>query len=289
VTPLIAKVYAFFLGACLGSFLNVCVVRWPRDLSIVKPRSRCPQCGYQLRIYDNVPIVSWLWLRGRCRCCDESISPMYPLVELVVALGWLTSVNVYGVTFTALRVAVFGTILLGVALTDAREYLIPDGFTLTGLAWALATSAFAYLRGMSFTFSLSGAAPVLFPTPYPALVGACTGAGMVFIIGWIGEVVSKREAMGMGDMTLMAFVGAVVGPGKAFLTIFGGATLGAVVFLLFVLPYAWLRRDTRREQTELPLGRSRIELPLVPFGVFLAPAAFAALLWGDALVQLLRL
>ena len=252
-------------------------------------RSRCPRCGYRLAWYDNIPVVSWLWLKGRCRCCDESISPLYPLVELTVALGWLAAANVYGITFTGLRVVVFGTILLGVALTDARSYLIPDGFTLTALVWALATSAYAFVRGMSFTFALSGARPVLFPDPYAALVGACTGAGMIFIIGWIGEVITKRDAMGMGDMTLMAFVGAVVGPGKTFLTVFGGATLGAVFFLVFVLPYAWLRRDRKSEQTELPLGKSRIELPLVPFGLFLAPAAFAALLWGDAIVQRLRL
>ncbi len=273
--PLLAQVYAFILGACAGSFLNVCIVRWPAERSIIKPRSRCPKCGNQLAWFENVPILSWVALRGRCRCCDEPISMMYPLVELVVAIGWLAAAHEYGMTLTALRVALFGTVLLGVAVTDAKHYLIPDGFTLFGLSFALVTSVLAFFRGETQVFA----------SPYEALIGACAGAGMIAIVGWLGEVVTKREAMGLGDVTLMAFVGAALGPTRALITVFLGATLGAVTFAGVVIPVALMRRGHAREQTELALGSTPFETPLVPFGVFLAPAAMITLFWGDALLS----
>ena len=271
---ILAQIYAFVIGACIGSFLNVCIVRWPREKSVLRPRSRCPQCGNQLAWFENVPMLSWVALRGKCRCCDEPISAMYPLVELVVAIGWLLSVQHFGVTLTALRVAMFGTILLGVAMTDAKHYLIPDGFTLSGLVFMLITSVVAFFLGETQVFA----------TPYDAMVGACAGAGMIAIVGWLGEVMTKREAMGLGDVTLMAFVGAGLGPTRALITVFLGATLGAVAFAGVVIPVALLRRGHAREQTELALGGTPFETPLVPFGVFLAPAAVLTLFWGDALL-----
>lgn len=273
-SSLIAQVYAFIVGACFGSFLNVCIVRWPAERSVLRPRSRCPQCGNQLAWFENVPILSWVALRGRCRCCDESISIMYPVIELLVACGWLLAVHYYGVSFTALRVAVFGTVLLGVATTDAKHYLIPDGFTVFGLMFALVTSVIAFFLGDAQVFA----------TPYDALVGACAGAGLIAIVGWLGEVVTKREAMGLGDVTLMAFVGAALGPTRALMTVFVGATLGAVAFAGIVIPVALVRRGQTREQTELALGSTPFETPLVPFGVFLAPAALLTLFWGDAVL-----
>lgn len=271
---LLTQVYAFIVGACFGSFLNVCIVRWPHERSILRPRSRCTQCGNQLAWFENVPILSWIALRGRCRCCDEPISIMYPLIELVVAIGWLMAAHYYGPTLAALRVAVFGTVLLGVAMTDARHYLIPDGFTLFGLVFFLATSVLAFFRGET----------LMFAAPYDALVGACAGAGMIAIVGWLGEVVTKREAMGLGDVTLMAFVGAALGPTRALITVFFGATLGAIAFAGVVIPITLFRRGQAREQTELALGHPPFETPLVPFGVFLAPAALLTLFWGDALL-----
>jgi leader peptidase (prepilin peptidase)/N-methyltransferase len=268
------QLYAFIIGACIGSFLNVCIVRWPQERSVLRPRSRCPSCGHQLAWFENVPVVSWIALRARCRCCDERISAMYPTIELIVGLGWLLSVQYFGPSFTALRVAVFGTVLLGVAMTDAKHYLIPDGFTLFGLVFALATAVIAFFRGETQVFA----------SPYDALVGACTGAGMIAIVGWLGEVVTRREAMGLGDVTLMAFVGAAVGPTRALVTIFLGATLGAISFAGVVLPVVLVRRGQSREQTELALGSTPFEAPLVPFGVFLAPAALLTLFWGDAML-----
>jgi leader peptidase (prepilin peptidase)/N-methyltransferase len=271
-------IYAFMVGAVVGSFLNVCVARWPRDLSVIRPRSKCPYCGHQLSWFENVPLVSWLALRARCRCCDEPISIQYPLVELAVALTFMVSVSHYGVTFTAIRVALFVTILLGIALTDAQHYLIPDGFTVSGLFLALATSVVGLYLGEQGPFV----------GPYDALVGACAGAGLIAIVGWLGEVALKREAMGLGDVTLMAFAGAALGPARAIVTVFAGAMLGAVTFLLIVMPLARVRQSAYREQTELALGNATFDAPLVPFGVFLAPAAVVTLLWGDVILAWLR-
>lgn len=265
--------YAFVVGSMFGSFLNVCIARWPRDLSIIRPRSRCPHCGHQLAWFENVPLLSWIVLRARCRVCDEPISVQYPLVELAVAVWWAWSALEYGPTLTALRVAVFGTVLLGIAVTDWQHYLIPDGFTLFGLFWTLATS----LAGLF----LDAQGP--FVDPFQAILGACAGAGLVAIIGWLGEVALKKEAMGMGDVTLMAFAGAALGPSRAIMTVFLGAMLAAVAFPLLIYPLSRLRRSASRAQTELALGTGASQMPLVPFGVFLAPAALLTLLWGDAM------
>src|SRR5688500_7434186 len=157
-----ALVAALF-GALIGSFLNVCIVRWPEGESVVRPPSRCPRCGRQVRWYENVPVLSWIALRARCAGCGLPISALYPAIELLVALGWLAAFVVFGTTLEALRVAFFGTVLLGIAATDARRYLIPDGFTVFLLLWGLATSMVAW--GM--------AGGTLFAAPYDSLVGAC--------------------------------------------------------------------------------------------------------------------
>jgi len=272
-----AIAYAFFVGLCIGSFVNVCVARWPRDLSVVRPRSRCPHCGHQLAWFENIPLFSWLVLRARCRCCDEPISVIYPLLEVAIGALWALCVWHFGPTFTAVRLAVFLTILVGVALTDMKHYLIPDGFTVTGLLFTLACALIAPFLGASD----------LFAGPYEALVGACAGAGLIAVIGWLGEAALKREAMGMGDMTLMAFVGAALGPSRAIATVFLAATIAAVTFLGVVYPLAFARRGRVTTQTELPLGGQTpppVELPLVPFGVFLAPAGAIMLIWGPEIL-----
>ena len=265
---------AFAIGACIGSFLNVCITRWPHDLSVISPRSRCPRCERPITALDNVPIVSWLVLRGKCRGCALPISMLYPTIELVTALGWVAAVFYFGPTFTALRVAVLGTILLGIAVTDARHYLIPDGFTVFGLVWVFVTS----LVGTALN------QPSPFADPYDAMIGACAGAGAIAIAGWLGEVALKREAMGFGDVTLMAVIGAAVGPGRALLVVFVGAVIGVVAFAAVVYPLSRVRRVHQAPQLDLALGDAHTELPHVPFGVFLAPAALATLLWGYELI-----
>jgi leader peptidase (prepilin peptidase)/N-methyltransferase len=267
IPPAMLLAFVFLTGAAVGSFLNVCISRWPLNLSVVRPRSRCPRCERAITWYENLPILSWIALRGRCRGCHLPISIQYPAVELGIALLWVAAFAAFPSDwFLALRVAVFSTVLVGIAVTDLKHYLIPDGFTVFGLIWLFTTSLAAAMSGD----------PGMFATPYDSLIGACVGAGAISIIGWLGEVALGKEAMGFGDVTLMAVVGAALGPQRALLTIFVGAGVGALVFLVIVAPIVWLRR---RRAGDGPPG-----LPLVPFGVFLAPAALGTLLKGDVAI-----
>ncbi len=190
----------------------------------------------------------------------------YPLVEAATAAMWVGALWLLGPTVLAVRLAVAATILLGIAVTDAQSYLIPDGFTISGLVLALAGAVAGAVLGDQLPFA----------GPWESLLGACTGAGAITIIGWLGEVALKKEAMGYGDATLMAFVGALVGPVRSLLCIFVGAALAASAFLLVVYPIVrWRAHRAGKE----------FEAPLVPFGVFLAPAAIVTLLFGNALLS----
>jgi leader peptidase (prepilin peptidase)/N-methyltransferase len=265
----------FIIGASIGSFLNVCIARWPLELSVIKPASHCPRCEMPIKWHDNVPLIGWILLGGKCRNCRLPISVVYPAVELAVALGWLLSAWAFGPTFTAVRVAVFGTVMLGIAITDAKHYLIPDGFTVFGLVFVLATAVWSGARGETTPFAL----------PWEALIGACAGAGAIAIIGWLGEVILRKEAMGFGDITLMAVVGAALGPARSLLVIFLGAAVGAAAFLLVVYPIVRLRGSRETPQIELPLDAVKPSMPNVPFGVFLAPAAVLALVFGQRIMD----
>jgi len=176
-----------------------------------------------------------------------------------VALIWLAIAWRFGASFFSLRLAIFATLLVGVAVTDLRTYTIPDGFTISGFVFVLLTAFIAMFFG----------GEVAFAGPFSAILGACTGAGAIAIVGWLGEAALKKEAMGFGDVTLMAFIGAAVGPELALLTVFVGAAIGAVVFLAVVVPVSKLR------------GK---EMPQVPFGVFLSPAALVTLLYGRQMI-----
>lgn len=266
--PLLLAAWAviFLFGASLGSFLNVCISRWPAELSVVRPRSRCPRCEKAIAWFDNIPVVSWLILRGKCRGCQLPISAQYPLIEIAVGVIWVLAVWSFGTSLTALRLGIAATILLGVMMTDLLHYVIPDGFTVTGFLVAILMPVIALVVGEQGPFA----------GPWDAVIGACTGAGLIAIVGWLGEVALGKEAMGQGDITLMAMIGAMVGPGRSFLTVFIAAALGAGIFLLVVAPLGWLR--ARRRGVEY-------EQPLVPFGVFLAPAGIVALLWGERLLE----
>jgi leader peptidase (prepilin peptidase) / N-methyltransferase len=267
--------FVFLLGASFGSFLNVAISRWPEGLSVVKPRSRCPKCGHQISAGENIPILSWLMLRGRCKGCGVRISAQYPIVELLVGLMWLWAFLQFGPTITAFRVAVFATVLLGIAITDAKYFLIPDGFTVFGVFFMLVSAFVALFFGEAEPFA----------RPWEAILGMCVGAGAISIVGWLGEVWLKRPAMGFGDVTLMAVVGAAVGPARSLLTIFIAAAIAPVILLGIVYPLSARGLADDQGQTELPLeassGWRKRELP---FGVFLAPAALIALLFGDAII-----
>jgi leader peptidase (prepilin peptidase)/N-methyltransferase len=161
--------------------------------------------------------------------------------------------------------------MIGIAITDAKHYVIPDGFTVFGLLWVVVTAFVAVFNHADSAFA----------TPYDAIMGALAGAGAIAIAGWLGEVALKREAMGFGDITLMAVVGAALGPQRALLTVFIGAAIGVVVFMGVVVPVSRLRSGPASPQDEA----GRTAFPLVPFGVFLAPAAVVALFYGDPLIH----
>lgn len=245
-------IYAAVLGAAVGSFLNVCVYRWPADLSVVRPRSRCPGCSQPIRWYDNVPIVSYLLLRGRCRTCDSVISAQYPAVELFVALIWLAAALRFGISVEALRSATFLTLLLGIALTDAREMVIPDQFSLGGTALGL---LFAAMPG-GFAFG-------------DAFIGAVLGYVLLWAVKFSAEKALKKPALGVGDIHMMAMVGAFLGPVGALVTIFLGSLFGLVIGV----PFTLLRGQLKMLGTYLPLG------------VFLALGAAVAHGWGDLLMK----
>lgn len=238
--------YAGVLGLSVGSFLNVCVGRLPRGESLVRPRSRCPRCGAGIAWYDNIPVFSWLALRGRCRSCREPISWTYPALELTTAAIWVGLAAVYGPTWHALQGAILFSLLLAIALIDGQHYLIPDALSLGGLGAGLALSL------------LPGA-----PTPLVSVLGAALGFGVLLAVGILGEWAFRKPAMGGGDMKMMAMVGAFLGPAGAMLTIFLGAVVGTVVFGPVSL-------KTKKD---------------VPFGVFLALGAVIAFLFGDSIVE----
>ena len=244
-TEWIARLLAGLLGACIGSFLNVCVYRLPEGESVVSPRSRCPGCGTPIAWHDNLPVLGYLLLRGRCRGCGESISPQYPVVELVTALIWTAAVVRFGVSWPALTVAIFFTLLLGIALTDARTYIIPDEFTVGGA-----------VMGLLLSFAPGGLGIGR------ALLGAAVGFGLLYLAGMLGEWWLDKPAMGGGDIKMMAMVGAFLGPIGAILTIFLGALVGSIIFLPITL-------KTRK---------------LIPFGIFLAVGAAVTEGWGEVIV-----
>ena len=239
-------VYAGVLGASVGSFMNVCVSRLPHGESLVRPRSKCPACGGPIAWYDNIPLLSWILLRGKCRQCRERISIQYPAIELVTAAIWVGMAMHYGPTWRSLQGSILFSLLLTISLIDARHYLIPDALSLGGLGAGL---ALALLPGP--------------PSILTSLIGAALGFGVLLAVGVLGEWVFKKPAMGGGDIKMMAMVGAFLGPAGAMLTIFLGALAGTIVF-------APLSLKTKKE---------------VPFGVFLGLGAAIAFLFGEALVD----
>jgi len=239
-------VYAALVGACVGSFLNVCIYRWPEGLSVVRPRSRCPSCETPIRARDNIPVLGWLLLRGKCRECGTRISIQYPLIELTTASLWVAAVLRHGFGWQALSSALFFTLLLGIALTDARTYIIPDQFTLGGL-----------VMGLALAFAPGGISPL------QSVLGAGLGFLLLWLIAVLGEALFRKPAMGGGDIKMMAMVGAFLGPPGVLLTIFLGALAGSVIF----------------GPISLKTGK------LVPFGIFLALGAGITEPWGQSIIH----
>jgi leader peptidase (prepilin peptidase)/N-methyltransferase len=212
--PWIVVTWFTLLGAALGSFLNVCILRWGAEpkQSVMHPPSRCPSCGHAIRWYENIPVVSWLALRGRCSGCGTRISPMYPAIEATTALLWGGSVALLGLTLPALELAIASTLLLGIAVSDARAFIIPHEFSLGGTAIALAFAAWPEPVGIA-----------------DAVRGALFGAGLVLVVGELTELLLGQEAMGGGDCALMGMVGAFFGWESVWPVLALGAFVGIVL------------------------------------------------------------
>jgi leader peptidase (prepilin peptidase)/N-methyltransferase len=249
----LATVAVFVVGSVLGSFLNVCILRLPLGESVVRPRSRCPGCGRQLRWYENVPIVSWLVLRGRCATCRARISWRYPAVETLSGLLLLGLWRLYGATPAFWVAAPFALALVVLFFTDYDHQLLPDAITLTGVVAGLAVSPLNPFLG-------EGA----WRRVLASCLGAALGAGGLWLVGAVYSRLRHVDAMGLGDVKMMGMVGAFSGPKGVLVTLFAASLVGAA-FGLAMIP---LRGKTLKDA--------------LPFGCFLAPAALLALLVGQA-------
>lgn len=264
-------IFVFCFGLIIGSFLNVCIVRIPERKSIVLPSSACPKCGAKIRPYDNIPVVSWLLLGGKCRDCKTRISPMYPLVELLTAVLFWGCYRAFGVTVDALKWAVFSAIVIVLVFTDLRERILPDVVNYTGFALGLAFSLAIQPCDGTAAWLASRIFDVPSPTPVlslvDALLGAALGSGLLWIVSELYFRLRGREGMGMGDVKMMLMVGAFLGIKRTLLTIFAGSLLGSVLGIAFIV--------SRRKQSTYEL----------PFGTFLGMAALLVAFFGTPVVS----
>ncbi len=241
--------FAFLFGAMVGSFLNVCIHRLPKEESIVTPRSRCPACQSPIRAWDNIPLLSFLFLRGRCRACGHPISWRYPLVEGLTALLFVFTVERFGVTLKSAFLLTFLCGLVVVSFIDLDHQIIPNAITLPGIP-----------------LGLIGGLLVREPPLVDRLIGTLAGAGFLYLVLFYGGVLYGQEAMGEGDLNLIALVGAFLGWKAVVVTILIACVVGSAVGLGLMA----VKRLGRRQH--------------IPFGPFLALGAVVGLFWGERLL-----
>ena len=248
-------------GLLIGSFLNVCIYRMPQDLSVVRPRSFCTVCKHPIAWYDNVPVLSYALLRGRCRYCKAAISARYPAVELLTGALFFFYVWRLGPTLPALKLCLYGALLVGLIFADLEERILPDEFTLGGAAAGLALAWFVpvndemaegllWLAGLQWN--------VHWISVMEAALGAAVPSFFLFLGGWLYLKLRHKEGLGLGDVKLMAMIGAFLGLRGALLTLILGSVLGSVI------GYAYIR-ITGKDPSSYEL----------PFGTFLGAAGIA--------------
>ena len=291
----------FLFGLAFGSFLNVCIYRLPRELSVVAPRSACPKCKQPIAFYDNLPVLSWLILGGRCRHCKEKISPRYLMIELLTGLLFLACYAWFGLTLSTLKYCVLAFLLLGLIFTDAETKLLPDKMTLPGLALGLIFSllvpvndlASQFLPGM-LNLPFSGDISARLLSLLDSLLGAALGASFIYGAGAIYLRWRGAEGMGFGDVKLMAMVGAFLGIKLTIFTIFT-ASLAGSFFGIATVFMVWLKRTRRflKRLTNAQAARRRAWQSAqvvyrnyqMPFGVFLGSMALVAFFFGNRFLQ----
>lgn len=264
---LILSFFSFWLGACIASFLNVVIWRVPRDESIVSPPSHCPKCGAAIRWYQNIPILSWLALRGRCASCRTSISPRYLFVELLGGLLFLAAFWRYG-WFAPLAWVWISLMIVG-SFIDFDHQLLPDFVTVGGMIYGVALSLVFWLitewagcRLPNFT------GQSFFLDPFGSISGLALGFGLLGLIRWLGTKAFKREAMGLGDVFLMGAIGALCGPAAVLMTLVLSSFIGSLVGVALIV------------MAKARLGR----FVAIPFGPYLCLGCLAWMFYGPELL-----
>jgi len=244
----------FIFGAMIGSFLNVCIWRMPNEESVVKPSSRCPYCKKPIQWFDNIPLLSFILLGARCRYCKAKISFRYPLVELLTALLFIANYLFLGFTPKFFIYSAFECALIVGTFTDFMHYIIPDEITLGGLAAGLI---------VSIVYPQLHNTPIFWKGFLYSLWGAAVGGSMIYATGFIGELIFKKEAMGGGDVKLMAMIGSVIGWKLVLLVFFLAPFFGAFIgiYLKFVK-----------------------KIDIIPYGPYLSLATLIAIFWGEKIL-----
>jgi len=237
-------------GLVWGSFLNVVIFRLPQRISILRPSSFCPACQKSIKFYDNIPLLSFIILRGKCRYCGEKIPFSYPLVEFLTPLSFLLLYSHYSLSLHFFASCLFASALIVLGFIDFYLQILPDAITLPGILLALVYSLFRSDLSLN-----------------QALVGAVAGAGFLLFVYAAYYLLRKKEGLGMGDVTMILMIGAYLGLQRTLLTMILASLAGALVGIIFI--------SFKKKNLQYAL----------PFGTFLAPAAFVSLLWGERIVR----
>lgn len=266
---MIAMIIIFVLGAILGSFLNVCIHRMPKSESVVWPRSHCPKCKKRIPPYDNIPFISFILLKGRCRICKERISLRYPLVELITASFFLLLFMRYGLSYDFFFYIVLVSALIVATFIDIPHRIIPDEITIGGIVVGFILSSVRGVNFNPFTFSFR---PML-----NSFLGIVIGGAIIYLTGWLFDLIyfkllkkppiqGETESMGGGDVKLLAMIGAFLGWQRSVMTFFLAPFFGAVIGIYFLV--------AKKDHT-------------IPYGPFLSLAALISLFWSDKIIRLL--
>lgn|SRR5487761_221931 len=269
--PSIVYPAAALFGLIIGSFLNVCIVRLPRHESIVRPRSRCPLCGNLVGWYDNIPVLSYLVLRGKCRRCGKPISMLYPAVEILTALVFVVALAEFGPSREFAKAVIFATLMIIVVFTDFRERIIPHSVTIFGIAVGLALSFFVPVNDGLVEWILRRAG-LYFQGPLSSFTGAVAGgifgAGLLYSVAWFFRRFGnpEKEYLGFGDVMLMLMAGVFLGIPLTYVTLL----LGSLAGMLIAVPVTLLSRRFRQYAW--------------PYGSFLGVAAIYSFFAGHSLI-----
>ncbi len=246
----VLDVFALLFGAIIGSFLNVCIYRLPREESIATPGSHCPQCRQPIHFYDNVPILSYLMLRGKCRYCNASISVQYPIVEAITAVSSLCLFVKFGLSWSYLVYFGFVAALITITVIDLYHQIIPDVISLPGIGGGLLASFF--LPRINFVGSV---------------LGMVVGGGSLFLVAVLYQWLFKREGMGGGDVKLLAMIGAFLGWKAVILTILLSSLIGSITGVLVMV------------------AKGKDFKYAIPFGPFLSLGAVISLFYGERIIR----